>query len=74
MPQSKLYCGNSIKLTGAPVKPIKGTFPSNLCLIIVIASPTYFKRSTAPVAFNLATSDGVSNGSGKTGPCNSTND
>lgn len=56
------------QLTGAPVKPINGTFPSNLCRIIVMASPTYFKRSTAPVGFNFSRSAGVTNGSGKTGP------
>lgn len=37
--------------------------------VSVIASPTYFNRFTASVAFSLETSDGVTNGSGKTGPC-----
>lgn len=32
-----------ILLTAAPVNPIKGTFPSSLYLVKVIASPTYFK-------------------------------
>lgn len=56
------------ELTGAPVNPINGTFPSNLCLIIVIASPTYVKRDTAFSICNLLKSFGSTSGSGKTGP------
>lgn len=59
---------NSTTLTGAPVKPIKGTFPSILCLVKVIASPTYFNLDTAPSSVRLSISDGSFMGSGKTGP------
>lgn len=61
---------NEVIFTGAPLKPIKGTLPSIVVRVNVIASPTYFNLSTAPLTVSLAMSDGVSNGSAKTGPCN----
>lgn len=59
---------NYSSLTGAPVKPIKGTFPSSIFRIMVMASPTYVSRCTAPSRVSLDISSGVFKGSGKTGP------
>ena len=56
-------------LTGAPVNPKSGTFPSNLCLVNVIASNTYCNLGNASSAVvNFSKSTGVFNGSVKTGP------
>lgn len=50
------------------MKPINGTFPSNLWRIIEMASPTYFSRPIAPSTVSLFRSSGVTSGSGKNGP------
>uniref|UniRef100_A0A2M3ZRL6 Putative secreted peptide n=1 Tax=Anopheles braziliensis TaxID=58242 RepID=A0A2M3ZRL6_9DIPT len=64
-PPSIMY---PISVHGAPVKPNRGTFPSSIRRIIVIASPTYFSRSIDPVWFNRSRSAGPTSGSGNTGP------
>lgn len=49
-------------LAGAPVKPINGTLPSNLCRVNVIASPTYFRASSTFGRASLARSAGPAKG------------
>lgn len=53
----------SIKIpTGAPLNPINGTFPSNLCRVNVIASPTYFRASSTFGRTSLVKSSGLAKG------------
>ena len=43
-----------VHLTGAPQNPIRGTFPSSLCLVRLIAENTYpSSLSTSTGSFNL---------------------
>lgn len=49
-------------LTGAPVNPINGTLPSNLCRVNVIASPTYFRASFTSGRTSRAKSFGSAKG------------
>lgn len=56
-------------ITGAPLKPIRGTLPFKACLVIVIASKTYFNSFlTSQFLFNLSKSAGTTNGAGNDGP------
>lgn len=45
------------KLTGAPVNPINGTLPSILCLVRVMASPTYLSLDIAPSSLRSSISE-----------------
>lgn len=56
-------------LTGAPVKPMRGTSPLILCRVSVMASPTYDSLETAPSSVSLPMSAGTWSGVGNTGPC-----
>ena len=54
--------------TGAPVNPSRGTFPSSLCLVRVMASKTYWSLEFVPSCTRSSRSFGSFSGEVNFGP------